>query len=164
MCKTRAKVWDIGLPSSCRTGFFSSLSLLSLFAPHHRSPGETYQRVINGEAKSCRCRAKRYSRGYNPVNFRTLARPCPLSNAEQENPLFGVLHAVCDATCSLKSIVVSGFVCGRTTPRPHNETSRKYYRCTARNYTINLAVNAALGARVSMPGWQRILPDKPSGD
>ncbi|KYN16127.1 hypothetical protein ALC57_11652, partial [Trachymyrmex cornetzi] len=47
---------------------------------------------------------------------------------------------VCDATCSPESIVVSGFVCGRTTPRPRNETSRKYYRCTARNYAINVAV------------------------
>jgi hypothetical protein len=33
--------------------------------------GGTYQRVINGEAKSCRHRAKRCSHGYNPVNFRT---------------------------------------------------------------------------------------------
>lgn len=61
------KVQTIGHSASSLISLYLSLSLFaSLF--RHRSG--TYQRVINDEAKSCRCRAKRYSRGYNPVNFR----------------------------------------------------------------------------------------------
>lgn len=67
------KIQTIGHPASSPV----SLHLLLLFSrPFHRSG--TYQRVINDEAKSCRCRAKRYSRGYNPVNFRAGAALPPV--------------------------------------------------------------------------------------
>lgn len=48
----------------------------------------TYQRVINGEAKSCRGRAKSLSHGYNPVNFGTGPTPCPMASKKIPCSLF----------------------------------------------------------------------------
>lgn len=49
---------------------------------------ETYQRVINGEAKSCRGRAKSLSHGYNPVNFAAGPTPCPIPSKKIPCSLF----------------------------------------------------------------------------
>lgn len=48
----------------------------------------TYQRVINGEAKSCRGRAKSLSHGYNPVNFVTGPTLCPMVSKKIPCSLF----------------------------------------------------------------------------
>lgn len=49
---------------------------------------ETYQRVINDEAKSCRGRAKSLSHGYNPVNFAAGPTPCPIPSKKIPCSLF----------------------------------------------------------------------------
>lgn len=49
---------------------------------------KTYQRVINGEAKSCRDRAKSLSHGYNPVNFAAEPTPCPIPSKKIPCSLF----------------------------------------------------------------------------
>lgn len=53
-----------------------------------RHQSRTYQRVINGEAKSCRGRAKSLSHGYNPVNFVTGPTPCPMASKKIPCSLF----------------------------------------------------------------------------
>ena len=72
-----SKKFSIGHPASSLISLHLSLSL-SLFISLFRHRSGTYQHVINDKAKSCRCRAKRYSHGYNPVNFRTGAALPPV--------------------------------------------------------------------------------------
>lgn len=145
---------------SCLVTDFSispSLSLsLSLSLFRHRSG--TYQRVINDEAKSCRCQAKRYSRGYNPVNFRTGAALPPVQWRARKPVVRCFAHGVRrdvfpGINCCFGVCLRPNYAAATQWDKPeilplHREKLCDQRGCNAASSTIQ-------------PGWQRILLDNP---